>query len=84
MAALVIITACSRLTEDNLQKVHGGMSTAQVEAVLGRPSSIEQSETPDQTMTGEVDHFQGPGGEGRVVYVNHVVFKAEFVPTTKS
>jgi outer membrane protein assembly factor BamE (lipoprotein component of BamABCDE complex) len=40
-AALFLVTACSRLTEDNLQKVHNGMSSADVKAILGEPTSSQ-------------------------------------------
>jgi outer membrane protein assembly factor BamE (lipoprotein component of BamABCDE complex) len=41
VAALLLVTACSRLTEDNLQKVHNGMTTAEVKAILGDPTSSQ-------------------------------------------
>jgi SmpA/OmlA family protein len=41
VAALVLVTACSRLTEDNLQKVHNGMTTDEVKAILGEPTSSQ-------------------------------------------
>jgi hypothetical protein len=86
LGSVLALTACGTcgFPESNLAKIKPGMTSTQVEAILGRPASIEQSETPDQTVTGEVDHYPGSGGEGHVVYVNNVVFKAEFVPTTKS
>jgi hypothetical protein len=78
------LAACSGATPDKLSEIKPGMSPDQVQAILGRPARIEQSESPDKTITGEVDHFPGSGGEGRVVFVNSAVFKAEFVPGTKS
>jgi len=41
VAALLLVTACSRLTEDNLEKVHNGMTTDEVKAILGEPTSSE-------------------------------------------
>ncbi len=41
VAALLMVTACSRLTEVNLQKVHNGMTTAEVKAILGEPTSSQ-------------------------------------------
>jgi len=38
---LLSLTACSRLTEDNLQKVHNGMTTTDVKAILGEPTSSQ-------------------------------------------
>jgi len=41
VAAVLLVTACSRLTEDNLQKVHNGMTTDEVKAILGEPTSSQ-------------------------------------------
>lgn len=38
--ALVLI-ACSKLTADNLQKVHNGMTTAEVKQILGEPTNVK-------------------------------------------
>jgi hypothetical protein len=79
------LTACSSaVTPDKMALIKPAMKADQVEAILGRPASIEQSETADQTINGEVDHYPAPNGEGRVIFVNHSVFKAEFVPGAKS
>ena len=81
----VALTACSSaVTPGKMGQVKPGMTSGQVEALLGRPATIDQSETADQTVTGEVDHYPGSGGEGRVVYVNSTVFKAAFVSGAKS
>ena len=37
--AVMGLLSCSRLTEDNLQKVHNGMTTAEVKDVLGEPTT---------------------------------------------
>jgi hypothetical protein len=44
VAALLVcglLTACSKLTEDNLQKVRNGMTTDEVKAILGEPTSSQ-------------------------------------------
>ncbi|HEV3271812.1 MAG TPA: outer membrane protein assembly factor BamE [Candidatus Methylacidiphilales bacterium] len=41
IAALLLVTACSRLTEDNLQKIHNGMTTVEVKEILGDPTSSQ-------------------------------------------
>jgi hypothetical protein len=85
LAATLALTACSSaVTPDKMAQIKPAMNAAQVEAILGRPTHIEQSEPPDQTISGEVDHYYGSLGEGRVIFVNHAVFKAEFVPKEKS
>jgi len=79
------LSACSSaLAPDKIAQVKPGMTPDQVQALLGRPASIEQSQTDDGTISGEVDHYPARGGEGRVVIVNHTVFHAEFVPGAHS
>ncbi len=41
--ALIFLAACSKLTEDNLAKVHNGMTTTEVKAILGDPTSSQTS-----------------------------------------
>ena len=92
LAGLLCVSACVialvMLAPDRLTRIKPGMTTDQVEAILGRPASIEQSETADQTLSGEVDHyparFPAPSGDCRVIFINHAVFKAEFLPGAKS
>ncbi len=52
------------------------LSTAQVEQLLGPPVRIDQSESADQAVTGEVYHYPTypPGGDFQVIFVNGVVF----------
>jgi len=82
-AAVLALCACSSaVTPDKMARIKPAMTPAEVEAILGRPASIEQSETTG--ITGEVDYYPGPGGQGRVIFLNDTVFKAEFVPGAKS
>jgi hypothetical protein len=62
------------------------LSIAQVEQLMGRPATIEQSETADQTITGTVYHYPYPahGQDFKVVFVNGVVFGTQFIPLAKS
>ena len=79
------LSACSSgITPGQMAQIKPGMKAEQVQAILGQPASIEQSESADQTISGEVDHYPGSNGEGRVVIVNHAVFQAEFIPGAKS
>jgi hypothetical protein len=84
LGALVLTACSSAVTPDKIAQIKPAMNATQVEAILGRPASIEQSETADQTLSGEVDHYPASNGEGRVIFINHAVFKAEFVPGAKS
>jgi len=83
-SALALAACSSAVTPEKMALIKPAMNAGQVEAILGRPASIDQSETADQTISGEVDHYPGSNGEGRVIFVNHAVFKAEFVPGAKS
>jgi hypothetical protein len=85
LGSALALTACSSaVTPDKMAQIRPAMNQEQVEAILGRPASVEQSETADQTLSGEIDHYPAPNGEGRVIFVNHAVFKAEFSPGAKS
>ena len=92
LAGLLCVSACVialvMMAPDRLLRNKPGMSADQVEAILGRPASIEQSATADQTLSGEIDHypsrFPAKGGDCRVIFVNHTVFKTEFLPGAKS
>ena len=77
------LTACGTCGLPNtMAQIKPGMKTEQVETILGRPASMEQSETTG--ISGEVYHYPCSTGEGRVVFLNNAVFKAEFVPGAKS
>jgi len=84
LAAVALAACSSAVTPAKMAQVKPAMKAAEVETILGRPARIEQSETADQTLNGEVDHYPAPNGEGRVIFVNHAVFKSEFVPGAKS
>jgi hypothetical protein len=85
LGSVFLLSACSSaVTPDKISQIKPGMKSDQVEAILGRPNTIEQSEIPDQTLTGEVDHYSSPHGEGRVIYLNNTVFKAEFISGAQS
>jgi hypothetical protein len=85
LAGLLCVSVCAialvLLAPDRLTRIKPDMSADQVETIMGRPASIEQSETSDQTISGEVDHyparFPARGVDCRVIFVNHTVFKTE-------
>jgi outer membrane protein assembly factor BamE (lipoprotein component of BamABCDE complex) len=43
LAATLVLGACSKLTEDNLQKIQNGMTTEQVKTILGTPTDVQTS-----------------------------------------
>jgi hypothetical protein len=79
VAAVLLLTACSSVTPEKISLIKPAMKPAEVEAILGRPASIEHAETTG--LTGDLYHYPASHGEGRVVFLNDAVFKAEFVPT---
>jgi outer membrane protein assembly factor BamE (lipoprotein component of BamABCDE complex) len=82
MGVLVLAACSSAVTPQSIAQIKPGMKTAEVEALLGRPTHIEESETTG--LRGDVYYYPGSHGEGRVIFLNDIVFKAEFVPEGKS
>jgi len=59
-------------------------TVAEVEKLMGRPANIEQSQSADQTISGEVYHYPSGSNDMKVTFINGTVFKAELVSGTKS
>lgn len=55
-AAIVALAACSKLTQDNLSKVHNGMTTDEVKALLGEPTSSSSGSFLGQSGTEYLYH----------------------------
>jgi len=41
LTCAVLLTACSQMTEANLEKIHNGMTTDEVKAILGEPTDSQ-------------------------------------------
>jgi outer membrane protein assembly factor BamE (lipoprotein component of BamABCDE complex) len=54
--AVVALAACSKLTQDNLSKVHNGMTTDEVKAILGDPTNSSSGSFLGQSGTEFVYH----------------------------
>ncbi|HUB66258.1 MAG TPA: hypothetical protein VL981_02080 [Candidatus Methylacidiphilales bacterium] len=79
VTALLFLTACSSaVTPEKISQIKPAMKPDEVKAILGQPASIEHAETTG--LTGDLYHYPAQNGEGRVVFLNDAVFKAEFVP----
>jgi len=83
-AALALCACSSAVTPEKMARIKPAMTPAYVEAILGRPAYIEHSQSETTPVTGEVDYYPGVNGQGRVIFFNNTVFKAEFVPGAKS
>ena len=90
MRALSLLIPCAGLLSgcgsgvdaQKIREVKPSMSVPQVETLLGRPSHIDEAETTG--LRGQVYDYTSSHGEGRVVFLNDAVFKAEFIPEVKS
>ena len=54
--AVAALAACSKLTQDNLEKVHNGMTTDEVKAILGEPTSSNSGSFLGQSGTEFIYH----------------------------
>lgn len=54
--ALLSLPACSRLTQENYNKLQAGMSYEDVEAILGRPSQCSEALTVRSCVWGDEAH----------------------------
>jgi hypothetical protein len=79
--ALALAACSSGATAEKMAQIKPAMKVEQVEAILGQPAHIDQAETTG--LRGEVYHYPGTNGEGRVIVLNDAVFKSEFVPGGK-
>ncbi len=81
-AAAAATTACSSgVSSTQLAQVGNGMKVAQVEALLGLPTRIEESEITDMSgiISGKVYYYSSERGDAQVVLVNDRVFSTAFV-----
>ena len=52
----ITLVACSKLTQDNLSKIHNGMTTDEVKAILGDPTNSSSGSFLGQSGTEFVYH----------------------------
>ncbi len=70
------LTACgSRLTSDNLQKIHNGMTPQEVKAILGSPASVETSGALG--LTGTTYSYKSGTSEVKIVFLNDKVMATQ-------
>jgi len=76
VATLLLVAACSRLTEDNLQKVHNGMTTDEVKAILGDPTSSDSSSALG-IISGTTYTYHTSTSDVKITFVNDKVITTE-------
>lgn len=72
VAALLMLVACSKLNQENLNKVQSGMTEAEVKSALGVPTASESSSALG--MTGSVYTYKSGENEVKITFVNGKVF----------
>ncbi|MCE0496417.1 MAG: outer membrane protein assembly factor BamE [Methylacidiphilales bacterium] len=75
IAVLILVTACSKLTEDNLQKIHNGMSTDEVKAILGTPTDVQSSGALG--ITGSTYTYHTSTSDVKITFLNDKVIATE-------
>jgi outer membrane protein assembly factor BamE (lipoprotein component of BamABCDE complex) len=75
-SSILLLTACSRLTEDNLQKVHNGMTTAEVKAILGDPTSSDTGSALG-IVSGTTYVYHTSTSDVKITFVNDKVIATE-------
>jgi len=76
IAAAIFLSACSKLTEANLEKVHNGMSPNEVKAILGSPTSSETSSALG-LFTGTTFIYHTSASDVKITFVNDKVMATE-------
>ncbi len=73
--AVVALVGCSKLTQDNLSKVHNGMTSADVKALLGEPTSSQSGSFLGQSGTEFIYHTDK--SDVKIDFVNDKVVTTE-------
>ena len=73
---VVLLTACSKVTEENFAKIEEGMTEEQVMAVLGKPS--EANSVSVLGVSGTTSRWAGNGATITVRFVNGKVALKSF------
>jgi outer membrane protein assembly factor BamE (lipoprotein component of BamABCDE complex) len=76
VGVIIMLTACSRLTEDNLQKIHNGMTTDDVKAILGEPTSSETGSALG-LVSGTTYVYHTDKSDVKITFVNDKVIATE-------
>lgn len=76
LAALVLLAACSKVTQENFAKIQDGMSEAEVHALLGKPG--ESSNITVLGLSGTSSRWVSSDGMIAVQFVNGKVRAKSF------
>ncbi len=73
---VLALAACSKLTEDNLEKIHNGMTTEDVKAILGEPTS-SQTGNALGIISGTTYIYHTDKSDVKITFVNDKVIATE-------
>jgi outer membrane protein assembly factor BamE (lipoprotein component of BamABCDE complex) len=76
LALALLLTACSRLTEDNLEKIHNGMTPAEVKDILGEPTSSDTSSALG-IISGTTYVYHTQTSDVKITFLNDKVIATE-------
>ncbi len=76
VSVALALAACSKLTEDNLQKIHNGMTTSDVKAILGEPTS-SQTGSALGIVSGTTYIYHTSTSDVKITFVNDQVIATE-------
>jgi hypothetical protein len=68
-ATLLLVTSCSRMTEENRVKVQNGMTVPEVEDILGSPTT-DESQSPLGVVTLTIFHYKTGNDDVTVRFLN--------------
>jgi outer membrane protein assembly factor BamE (lipoprotein component of BamABCDE complex) len=71
IAAVVLLAACSRLTQSNLDKIKTGMTKEEVQHILGKPTRADSATVLG--MSGTEFYYKAGNTEITVTFVNDAV-----------
>ncbi len=67
--------ACSRLTAENLQKIHSGLTTDEVRSIIGSPSDVQSADMLGFKSTTYTYHTRT--SDVKIVFFNDKVISTE-------
>jgi len=74
--ATLALTACAaKLTQENLQKIHSGMTINEVKAILGSPTDVQSADMLGFRSTAFTYHTKT--AEVKIVFLNDKVMSTE-------
>lgn len=74
-AAFLLLTACSKLTEANLQQIHNGMTTDEVKAILGTPTDTQSGSVIG--ISGTTYLYHTSTSDVKITFLNDKVIATE-------